>query len=183
MRMKKVKQLMKLKNLNRIAVLTALMVVCAWISIPSPVPFTLQTFGVFLTAGLLGKNKGVIAVLVYILLGAIGLPVFSGGRGGLGIILGETGGYIMGFLPSAYICGMLCEKNKKPLMLFASMVLGLLVCYGAGSIWAYFMFFKVGWAGVAAVLIKYVLSFIIPDLIKLGLAAFVVKELKKRGIC
>lgn len=175
--------MMKLKNLNRIALAAALMALCAWISVPAPVPFTLQTFGVFLTAGLLGKNKGVTAVLVYILLGIIGLPVFSGGRGGLGIVLGETGGYIMGFLPAAYICGSLCEKTKKPYMLFASMVLGLIVCYTAGSIWAYFMFFKGGgYAGAAAVLTKYVLAFIIPDLIKLALAAFVVQDLRKRGI-
>ncbi len=172
----------KPKNLNRIAVATALMVVCAWVSIPAPVPFTLQTFGVFLTAGLLGKNNGTTAVLVYILLGAIGLPVFSGGRGGLGIVLGETGGYIMGFLPGAYICGVISQKNKKPFMLFASMVLGLVVCYATGSIWAYFVFFKVGYAGVVAVLAKYVLSFIIPDLAKLALAAFLVKELNKRGL-
>ena len=173
---------MKLKSLNRIAVATALMAVCAWISIPAPVPFTLQTFGIFFAAGLLGKNKGTIAVLVYILLGAIGLPVFSGGRGGLGIILGETGGYIMGFLPASYICGAICEKNKKPLMLFASMVLGLIVCYASGSAWAYFMFFNGGYAGVVTVLAKYVMSFIIPDLIKLALAAFVVNGLKNRGI-
>ncbi len=173
---------MKLKNLNRIAITTALMVVCAWISIPAPVPFTLQTFGVFLTAGLLGKNKGTTAVLVYILLGAIGLPVFSGGRGGLGIVLGETGGYIMGFLPAAYLAGLFCEKNKEPFMLFASMVLGLIVCYAAGSIWAYFMFFKAGHAAVVAVLTKHILPFIIPDSVKLVLATFVVKELNKRGI-
>lgn len=173
---------MKLKSLNRIAMFTALLAVCAWISIPSPVPFTLQTFGVFLAAGLLGRNKGAIAVLAYILLGAVGLPVFSGGRGGIGIILGETGGYIMGFLPGAYICGTICEKNKKPLVLFASMVFGLLVCYAAGSMWAYFMFFNVGYAGVITVLTKHCLSFVIPDLVKLAVAACVVKELNKRGI-
>ncbi len=159
---------------------TALLAVCAWISIPAPVPFTLQTFGVFLAAGLLGRNKGAAAVLVYILLGAIGLPVFSGGRGGLGIILGETGGYIMGFLPSAYICGAICEKNKKPSMLFASMVIGLIVCYAVGSMWAYFMFFNVGYAGIITVLTRHILSFIIPDLIKLILAVWVVSELNKR---
>lgn len=161
---------------------TALLAVCAWISIPSPVPFTLQTFGVFIAAGLLGKNKGAIAVLVYILLGAVGLPVFSGGRGGLGIILGETGGYIIGFLPCAYICGAICEKNKKPLMLFASMVLGLIVCYCTGGMWAYFMFFNVGHAGAITVLTRHILSFIIPDLIKLAVAVLVVKELNKTGI-
>lgn len=159
---------------------TALIAVCAWISIPAPVPFTMQTFGVFLAAGLLGKNKGAVAVLVYILLGAVGLPVFSGGRGGLGIILGETGGYIMGFVPSAYICGLICEKNKKPPMLLASMVLGLIICYIAGGIWAYFMFFNVGYAGIITVLTKHILAFIIPDLIKLVLAVWIVGELNKR---
>lgn len=171
---------MKAKNLNRIAIFTALLAVCAWISIPSPVPFTLQTFGVFIAAGLLGKNNGSVAVLVYILLGAIGVPVFAGGRGGFAVILGETGGYILGFLPAAYICGAICEKNKKPLILFVSMVIGLVVCYAVGSAWAYFMFFNAGYAGVMAVLTKHIFSFIIPDVIKLVLAVWIVRKLNNR---
>ena len=77
---------------------TALMAICAWITIPAAVPFTMQTFAVFLTAGLLGGKRGTIVVLVYLLLGAVGLPVFSGFAGGLGYMTGVTGGYLVGSL-------------------------------------------------------------------------------------
>lgn len=81
-----------------IAVFAVLMAICSWISIPTVVPFTLQTFGVFLAIGVLGGKRGSLAVLVYILLGAIGVPVFAGFTGGIGILLRNTGGYIVGFL-------------------------------------------------------------------------------------
>ena len=79
-----------------IAAFAALMAACAWISIPAAVPFTMQTFGVFLALGLLGGRRGTIAVLVYLLLGAMGLPVFAGFMGGFGVLLGTTGGYLAG---------------------------------------------------------------------------------------
>ena len=91
------------RDLVLIALFAALMAICSWISIPTTVPFTLQTFAVFVAAGLLGGKRGTIAVLVYILLGAVGLPVFAGFTGGVGILLGSTGGYIIGFLGSALV--------------------------------------------------------------------------------
>ncbi len=92
---------MKVKDMTLIAMFAAIMAVCSWISIPAPVPFTLQTMAVFLAVGLLGGKRGTIAVAIYILLGAVGLPVFAGFSGGLGTLLGLTGGYIFGFL--AYV--------------------------------------------------------------------------------
>ena len=91
------------------AIGAALIAVCAWISIPAEVPFTLQTFAIFAVCGLLGGRRGTVSVLVYLLLGAVGLPVFSGFRGGLGALLGTTGGYILGFLALAL------EKIEKVL--------------------------------------------------------------------
>ena len=86
-----------------IGVFAVIMAICSWISIPTTVPFTLQTFGVFIAVGVLGGKRGSLAVLVFIILGAIGIPVFSGMTGGVGILLGSTGGYIIGFLFSALV--------------------------------------------------------------------------------
>lgn len=100
------------------------------------VPFTLQTFGIFLAVGVLGGKRGSLAVLVYLLLGAIGIPVFAGFTGGIGIILGNTGGYMVGFLFSALaMWAMESLLGKKRWVLAFSMLLGLLVCYVCGTTW------------------------------------------------
>ena len=91
------------RDMAYIAIFAVVMAVCSWISIPYVVPFTLQTFAIFLAVGVLGGKRGTLAVLVYILLGCVGLPVFAGFTGGLGIVLGSTGGYIVGFLVQALV--------------------------------------------------------------------------------
>ena len=90
----------KIKTLNLvyIALFAVLIVICSWISIPTLVPFTLQTFAIYLTVLLLGWKRGLGAILVYILLGIVGVPVFSGFKAGLGVVAGPTGGYIIGFI-------------------------------------------------------------------------------------
>ena len=75
-----------------------LIAICSWISIPTTVPFTMQTFAVFFVLSALGGKRGTLSILVYVLLGAIGLPVFAQFTSGVGILLGSTGGYIVGFL-------------------------------------------------------------------------------------
>ena len=89
------------KDLSYIAMGVALIAVCSWISIPLPVPITLQTFAICLITAVLGLRLGLWAVVVYILLGAAGLPVFSGFRSGIGTLLGTTGGDIIGFVFTA----------------------------------------------------------------------------------
>ena len=91
------KRKMKTIDLAYMALGAVIIAVCSWISIPTVVPFTLQTFAVFSVLGLLGGKRGTISVLIYILLGAVGVPVFAGFSGGFGVILGPTGGYIIGF--------------------------------------------------------------------------------------
>ena len=117
------------KDIALTALFVAVMAVCSWISIPATVPFTLQTFGVFLSVGLLGGKRGSLAVLVYLLLGAVGLPVFSGFTGGIGHLLGPTGGYIIGFIFSALLM-WLAERlfGKSVAVLAVSMSAGLIVC-------------------------------------------------------
>ena len=84
----------KTRDIVYMSVFTAMISICSWISIPASIPFTLQTMGVFTTVGLLGGKRGTLTVLTYILLGAIGIPVFAGLTGGVSVLLGTTGGYI-----------------------------------------------------------------------------------------
>ena len=102
---------MTTKRMTRIALCAALLAPCAWLSVPTQPPFTMQTFGVFLTLLLLGAKDGAIAIGLYILLGAMGAPVFSGFNGGMGALLGPTGGYIAGFLLLCPIYGLLCLRH------------------------------------------------------------------------
>ncbi|MDR2442464.1 MAG: biotin transporter BioY [Deltaproteobacteria bacterium] len=99
-----------------ISILAALTAVGAIISIPispfSPVPITLQTMFVLLTGLILGSKRGVYAILIYILAGCVGLPVFAGGKAGLAVLIGPTGGFLLGFIPSVMFCG-LASKNGQ----------------------------------------------------------------------
>lgn len=175
---------MRIREINRIAMVAALVAVCAWINIPGPVPYTLQTFAVCMAAGLLGSKKSAVSVLVYIIIGAVGLPVFSGGRSGIGTLLGETGGYIVGFLPMAWTLGKVYEKNRRSILIhMGGMALGLCSCYLCGTLWSVFVYVsKDPSAGAYIIAAKYVLPFVIPDIFKLLLADFMVRALKKRGI-
>lgn len=161
-----------------IAVFAVLIAICSWISIPTTVPFTLQTFAVFLAVGVLGGKRGSLSVLIYILLGAVGIPVFAGFSGGFGILLGSTGGYIIGFLFSALLMwGMEALLGKKTWVLGLSMVLGLIVCYAIGTVWFMAVYTKnSGPIGLVAVLSWCVIPFIIPDLIKIALALVLSKR-------
>lgn len=171
-----------ISNITKISMFAALMAVCAWICIPGPVPFTLQVLAVFLAAALIGANKAVAAVVIYILLGAAGVPVFSGGRAGVGILLGASGGFIFGFLPLAYICGKLCEKYKRsPKTLILSMLAGLLSCYIVGTLWYAFVYLgSVSLATIGTAVLQCVVPFIVPDVLKILLAAFTADRLIKR---
>lgn len=169
----------KTYDLVYIALFTVLIAICAWISVPTTVPFTLQTFGIFLTVGLLGGKRGSMAVLVYILLGAAGIPVFSGFTGGIGRLLGNTGGYIVGFLASALVMWAL-EKvmGRKTWALAVQMVLGLIACYAIGTVWFMVVYSGTsGTVGLMTVLGWCVIPFIIPDLIKIALALVLTKRL------
>lgn len=134
------KKFLTVQDMVLIAVFVAIITVCSFIQISvGPVPFTLQTFGVFVTAGILGTKRGTLAVIVYILLGIIGVPVFCG-AGGPGVIVGTTGGYITGFVFTALIIGIIThffEKSSTWLKLGATvvaMILGDVVCFVIGTI-------------------------------------------------
>ena len=155
-----------------IGIFAALIAVCSWISIPTAVPFTLQTFGVFLACLVLGGRNGTICVVVYILLGAVGLPVFHGFTGGIGVLLGATGGYIVGFIGTTLLLWTL-ERwyGGNQIRTLVSLVAGLLVCYVAGTAWFMAVYARNnGAVSLLSALSWCVFPFIVPDLIKIALA-------------
>lgn len=161
------------------------------IAVPfSPVPISLGLFGILLTTTLLGARLGVLSCALYLLLGLVGLPVFSGFTSGIGVLLGPTGGYLLGYLVVAACSGMfyheksahrltevsLTQKKSAYLLLGAGMACGLLLCYLLGSLWlAHFMNISFGNA-----LLIGVLPYIPADLAKLALAMWLGRLLRKR---
>ena len=174
-----VRQKTKTYDLVYISIFVVLIAICSWISIPLTVPVTLQTFGVFMAVGLLGGKRGTLAVLVYILMGTLGIPVFSGFTGGIGIIAGTTGGYIVGFLFSALLMwGMEKAFGRSTAVLALSMVLGLVLCYAVGTLWFMAVYgASSGAIGILTVLGWCVFPFIIPDVAKIVLALILTRRL------
>lgn len=171
----------KIRSITYCGLFIALITVCSWISIPTTVPFTLQTFGVFAAVCILGGKLGTIAVIGYVILGAIGVPVFAGFSGGVGVIAGTTGGYIVGFIFAA-LAMWLVEKilGRKPWVLILSMIAGLIVCYAFGTAWFMIVYTaKTGTVGLGAVISWCVVPFIIPDAVKIACAAIITEKAGK----
>jgi biotin transport system substrate-specific component len=170
----------KVLDLVYISIGAALIAICSWISIPTAVPFTLQTFAVFFVLLLLGGERGTIATLIYILLGAVGVPVFAGFSGGIGVLLGSTGGYIIGFLFMGLIYIVLTRVFGKSLAVkIIALVLGLAVCYAFGTVWFMYVYTRnTGDVGIMAVLSWCVFPFILPDLLKMALAFVIAKRVE-----
>ncbi len=171
---------MKTLDMAYVALGAALISVCSWISIPAAVPFTLQTFAVFAVLSLLGGKRGTIATLVYILLGIVGAPVFAGFTGGIGVIIGNCGGYIVGFIFTGLIY-MLFEKLFKRTFIVeaVALILGLAACYALGTIWFMVVYAKANGAiSVMTALGWCVFPFIIPDLVKLALALVLARRVR-----
>lgn len=159
------------KNMVLSALFAALMAICAWIAIPVfDIAFTLQTFAVFLTLLVLGGKWGTVTILVYLLLGTVGLPVFTGFRGGPGVLLGVTGGYLWGFLFTG-LCYWALEKWAK----LPALAAGLLACYACGSLW--FLHYSGG--GLGLILLRCVAPYVCPDAVKLWLAWTLARRLQK----
>ena len=164
------------------ALMSVVICVCAWITVPFAVPFTMQTFGVFAALLLLGGRDGTLAVGLYLLLGLLGLPVFSGFRGGPGHLLGPTGGYLVGFLFTG-VAHMFLEPLTRRSRLAARAALLFsehVLCYLAGTVW----FVAVAAAGgkrygFFAALGLCVAPYLLPDLAKILLADFVSRRVKK----
>lgn len=143
----------------------------------SPVPISLGTLAVYFVVSVLGMKLGTISVIIYILLGTVGLPVFSNFSGGIAKLLGPTGGYIIGYIFMALICGFFIDKWSDNIVLsFLGMILGTAVCYLFGTIW---LAFQAGMSFPEA-LAAGVIPYIPGDLIKLILAMAVGYQIRKR---
>ena len=167
------------KQLAVCALFAALTAVCSQIQIPLPaIPINLALFAVHLCAALLAPRYAALSMAAYILLGAVGVPVFSGFRGGLDALLGPTGGYILGFLATAPITGLMMGDGKLR-RLIPAMVLGLLACYVFGTAWFMVVYTRnTGAIGLWTALGWCVFPFILPDAAKMALAALVARRLK-----
>ena len=164
---------MKTKHLALCGLFSALLVICAWISLPfGDSPITLQTFGLFLCLGTLGGKRGVISVITYLLLGAVGFPAFSGFRGGIGVLLDATGGYLLGFLVAALLYWLITHLwGTSPAVKLLSMALGLIACYAFGSLWFSILYLQTDSAvTISFIVFKCVLPYLLPDAAKLFLA-------------
>ena len=134
-----------------------------------------------MAVGVLGGKKGTASVGLYLLLGVLGVPVFAGMTGGIGVLLGTTGGYIIGFFFSALVMWAM-EKlpGKRSVIQVISMIIGLLVCYTFGTLWFMMVYMKnQGAVGLMTVLGWCVIPFIIPDILKIVLAYGLSRKLKK----
>lgn len=151
---------------------TIIIALCSYITIPFVIPFTLQTMGIFVTLELLGGKKGTFSILLYLLLGAVGAPVFSGFRGGIGTLLSNTGGYLIGFVFLSliyWLCTALFHNRLYARII--GMVLGLLACYGFGTIWFIVAYSDIkNMSEMIPVLQVCILPFIIPDIAKMFLS-------------
>ncbi len=172
--------IMSVKKISMSGMGAAFIAICSFITVPTAVPFTLQTLAVFLTVGLLGGGLGTTSVVIYILLGAVGLPVFSGFRGGVGVLFGATGGYIVGFIACALVMWLITSRfgNGTKSLAFA-MALGLVACYTLGTVWFMTIYLRSNdTITLLSVLTKCVFPFILPDTIKIILALILIKRLR-----
>ncbi len=173
-----------------IAFFAAFMAICAWISIPAgEISFTLQTFGIFICFLIIGGRNCTLAVLVYMLLGLVGAPVFSNFKAGPGVLLGATGGYIIGFFFSALFLWMMeivinktglnkfftKYKPVKYVYLAVALVIALIICYAFGTVWFVNVYAsKNGKAiSVAKALSLCVTPFVVFDLLKIAMALII----------
>ncbi len=161
---------LSLRGMTHAALFGALTALGAYILLPvPPVPITLQTLFLYLAAAVLGGALGAWSQIVYILLGVIGLPVFAGGKAGLGVLIGPTGGYLAGFIPAAWLTGRLIAARARPGFAWAAfaMALGTVVLYATGVA----QLAVVGKLGFSTALTVGVLPFLAGDVLKIGAAA------------
>lgn len=163
-----------------IGLMTAILCIIAPFSIAlpfSPVPLSLGTMAIYFCVIVLGMKRGTISVILYVLLGLAGLPVFSGFSGGAGRLLGPTGGYILGYIFMALICGFFIDRfsHNKPACV-AGMLLGTAVCYLFGTLWLAYQTSLT----FSQALLSAVVPFLPGDIIKLACAALIGFQIRKR---
>lgn len=169
-------------NVTLVGIFVALFALCSYIHIPfAGVSFTLQTFAIYLCLFCLGEKRALAAIFVYILMGVIGLPVFSGFTGGIGALLGLSGGFILGFPLSLIVCARLTGIFGASLKgNFISALCSLPLCHITGILWFCFVYFgKITPSGVLSSFTLTSLPFLLPDILKLFAAALLGMRINK----
>lgn len=167
-------------KLTLCALFAALTAICSQIQIPLPmIPINLALLSVHLAGTLLGAKYGSLSMAVYVVLGLVGVPVFSSFTGGPGILFGKTGGYIVGYILAAFVVGMLTQKTKLGKSfwgLCVAMVAGVLACYALGTLWFMMITHMTLWVTLGYC----VVPFLPGDALKILLAALLTQKLKSR---
>lgn len=168
----------KIKDIAIISVAAAMICVVSPVSIPiGDIPISLATFIIYLIAAIIGPKKGTISAFVYILVGIIGVPVFSNYRAGISVIVGVTGGYIVGYIPLALLTGIFIYKCKGKIWMYPiGMILGTIVCYFIGTIWYMFNTHN----NLMGSLLVCVVPFLLFDLIKIVLSSVLAYLMNKK---
>lgn len=168
------------RQIALVGLMTAVICILGPIAVPlpfSPVPVSLTNLAIFLSLFVLGMKKGTISYVIYLLLGLVGLPVFSAFTGGPGKLLGPTGGYLIGFLFMAVISGFFIDKWTNSIVVCVTgMILGSTVCYLFGTVWLSFQ----GHMSFSAALAAGVLPFLPGDVAKMLIAAIAGRQIRKR---
>lgn len=177
---------MKVRDVVVTALFAALTAAGAQVSllVPAlgPVPFTLQNFVVILSGAILGPKLGALSQVVYLLIGAAGLPVFAGYSGGIGRIAGPTGGYLLSYPLAAFLIGALAGKDRAPYWrTLVAMLAGEVIIFtlGVGQLWFYLSAKQGAGVSLSVALAKGLLPFILPDLVKVVAAAAVAQRLRR----
>lgn len=168
---------MSIRQMTRCAIMAALICALAPVSIPlsTLVPISLGTLMVMLAGSLLGPKYGTLSVLIYLLAGRAGLPVFAGYSSGPTALFGVTGGFLFGYLPLSLIGGYFCDKSDDLKSMVTGLVLGNAVLYLIGIVW--FMIYLN--AGVGKALSACVIPFIPGDIVKIVLVCLVTPRIRK----
>lgn len=172
-------KIFSVRSMVFMAIFAAIMCICGPISVPMPglVPVSLGTFAIYLAGAVLGKKRAPIAVGLYVLLGLVGLPVFTLGRCGFSALIGVTGGYIVGFVPMALIVGIFADmKTSSHWTVIPGMVIGTAVMYTSATAW----YMVVMGTTLIPALMACVVPFLIGDAIKMACTAAIAMPLKSR---
>ena len=169
---------MSTRSIARCGVLVALLAASAWITVPlGPVPFTMQTFVLALLPQVVSTRDAVFTVVVYLLLGAVGVPVFSGFQGGLGVLMGPTGGYLLGFAAGMPVAGAVAHADVLPRRArgVAAGIALLAVSYTLGTL----QLMNVYGIDASAALAVAVVPFVVPDVVKVALSVGVAERINR----
>lgn len=169
---------MSTRSIARCGVLVALLAASAWITVPlGPVPFTMQTFVLALLPQVVSTRDAVFTVVVYLLLGAVGVPVFSGFQGGLGVLMGPTGGYLLGFAAGMPVAGAVAHADVLPRRArgVAAGIALLAVSYTLGTL----QLMNVYGIDAPAALTVAVVPFVVPDVVKVAMSVGVAERINR----